>query len=397
MPARPNNWPNGLARHRRADAAAASCWAAPVNDRAWLLTHDGDAAGRRRMASATPPCVAAPRKGGEPAGLPHRCQKEFWGLALAGGQRAYWIRAPTPRPSCNGRSMRLTWRLLAPAHGGAQPADVFIDLGTGSGAHRPGCCSMSAAMLSVHGRGRQRRRPGRGAQPMPSGWACRCAFQHGSSWLESMRPGRFDVPSSQTRPTSRRRRRAPGRAHARAAVRPWPADADGLADIRADHSPRPPRITWRPAAGCCWSMAGIRLLRCVSCWAVRASKRSKAGATSPESSAAAAGNGPRHLRRCVKKAQAGDAPPVACLIRKPTPCCPASNGPNPLSIQDFLGPYPASFVGDPSAGGFKTRWSGQRGPHDAKIARLHSQERRDERHPTTHRQPSSNPATSCCS
>ena len=37
---------------------------------------------------------------------------------------------------------------------------------------------------------------------------------------------------------------------------------------------------------------------------------------------------PRHLCRCVMRDQAGDVPPVAHLIRRQTPCRPASSGRN---------------------------------------------------------------------
>ena len=92
----------------------------PVNDRAWLLTHDGDAlteADGQRYAA-----LCARRAGGEPVAY-LTGQKEFWGLALAVDARVL-----DPRPDTE---TLVAWALEVLA---GHEAPRVVDLGTGSGA-----------------------------------------------------------------------------------------------------------------------------------------------------------------------------------------------------------------------------------------------------------------------
>ena len=92
----------------------------PVNDRAWLLTHDGDALAPHDGQRYTALC--ARRAGGEPVAY-LTGQKEFWGLPLAVDARVL-----DPRPDTE---TLVDWalELLAPC-----AAPRIADLGTGSGA-----------------------------------------------------------------------------------------------------------------------------------------------------------------------------------------------------------------------------------------------------------------------
>ena len=92
----------------------------PVHDRAWLLTHDGDAltvADSQRYAA-----LCARRAGGEPVAY-LTGQKEFWGLALAVDARVL-----DPRPDTE---TLVAWALEVLA---GHEAPRVVDLGTGSGA-----------------------------------------------------------------------------------------------------------------------------------------------------------------------------------------------------------------------------------------------------------------------
>ena len=92
----------------------------PVNDRAWLLTHDGDAlteADGQRYAA-----LCARRAGGEPVAY-LTGQKEFWGLPLAVDARVL-----DPRPDTE---TLVAWALDV-LQGRQDPR--IADLGTGSGA-----------------------------------------------------------------------------------------------------------------------------------------------------------------------------------------------------------------------------------------------------------------------
>ena len=92
----------------------------PVNDRAWLLTHDGDALAPHDGQRYTALC--ARRAGGEPVAY-LTGQKEFWGLPLAVDARVL-----DPRPDTE---TLVAWALEVLQN---QHAPRIADLGTGSGA-----------------------------------------------------------------------------------------------------------------------------------------------------------------------------------------------------------------------------------------------------------------------
>jgi release factor glutamine methyltransferase len=173
----------------------------PVNDRAWLLTHDGDALAPHDGQRYTALC--ARRAGGEPVAY-LTGQKEFWGLPLAVDARVL-----DPRPDTE---TLVAWALEVLQN---QHAPRIADLGTGSGAialalqHERRDASVLAVDASADALAVARANAERLGLPV--------RLQHGN-WLASI-TGPFDAIVSNP-PYIAGAGPASGSPHARAAVGP---------------------------------------------------------------------------------------------------------------------------------------------------------------------------------